>query len=89
MKPVARRNNLVVQRETGELFIEDLLNRKQIRLNPTSAFVWERCDGRHETYEIAEEMESELGVSVSENVVLMALKRLSSESLLESASQFV
>ena len=88
MKPVARRNNLVVQRETGELFIEDLLNHKQIRLNPTSAYVWERCDGRHETHEIAEEMGSELGVPVSENVVLMAVNRLNSERLLEPANQF-
>ena len=83
MKPIARRNNLVVQRNTGELFIEDLQNRKQIKLNPTSAYVWEKCDGRHETYEIAEEMGSELGISVSESVVLMALNRLSSERLLE------
>lgn len=88
MKPVARRNNLVIQRDTGELFIEDLLNRKQIKLNPTSAYVWEKCDGRHETYEIAEEMESELGVSVSESVVLMALNRLYSERLLEPQNQF-
>jgi hypothetical protein len=61
---------------------------KQIRLNPTSAYVWERCDGRHETYEIAEEMGSELGVAVSENVVLMAVNRLNSERLLEPVSQF-
>lgn len=88
MKPIARRNNLVVQRDTGELFIEDLVNHKSIHLNPTSAYVWEKCDGRHETYEIAEEMESELGVSVSENVVLMALNRLNSEKLLEPVSQF-
>jgi hypothetical protein len=88
MKPVARRNNLVVQRDTGELFIEDLLNQKQIKLNPTSAYVWEKCDGRHETYEIAEEMGSELGVSVSESVVLMAINRLYSERLLEPINQF-
>ena len=85
MKPIARRNDLLVQRDTGELFIEDLLNRKQIRLNPTSAFVWERCDGKRETYEIAAEMENELGVAVSENVILMALHRLYHESLLVAA----
>lgn len=79
---------MVVQRDTGELFIEDLVNQKSIYLNPTSAYVWEKCDGRHETYEIAEEMESELGVSVSENVVLMALNRLHSEKLLEPVNQF-
>lgn len=79
---------MVVQRDTGEFFIEDLANRKSIHLNPTSAYVWEKCDGRHETFEIAEEMESELGVTVSENVVLMALNRLYSEKLLEPVSQF-
>ena len=88
MKPIARRNNLVVQRDTGELFIEDLINHKNIHLNPTSAYVWEKCDGRHETFEIAEEMESELGVSVSENVVLMALNRLNAEKLLEPVGRF-
>lgn len=89
MKPVARKNNLSVQRDTGELFIKDLLNHKHIKLNPTSAYVWEKCDGRHETFEIAEEMGNELGVSVSENVVLMALNRLYSEKLLEPVNNFV
>ena len=88
MKPIARRNDLLVQRDTGELFIEDLLNRKHIRLNPTSAYVWERCDGNKETYEIAAEMADELGVSVSESVVLMALNHLYYERLLEPAGQF-
>lgn len=88
MKPIARRNNLVVQRDTGELFIEDLVNHKNIHLNPTSAYVWEKCDGRHETFEIAEEMENELGVTVSENVVLLALNRLNAEKLLEPVNQF-
>lgn len=89
MKPIARRNSLIVQRNMGELFIEDLANQKSIYLNPTSAYVWEKCDGRHETYEIAEEMGSELGVAVSESVVLMAVNRLYSERLLEPANQFV
>lgn len=88
MKPVARRNDLIVQHDTGELFIEDLLTRKKIRLNPTSAYVWERCDGSREIYEIALEMESELGVPVSEGVILMALNRLYHERLLEPAQHF-
>ena len=85
MKPIARRNDLVVKRDTGELFIEDILNQTQIHLNPTSAYVWERCDGNKDTTEIAAEMGKELGVSVSENVILMALRRLQGERLLEVA----
>ena len=85
MKPVARKNDLVVQKDTGELYIEDLLSRKLIYLNPTSAFVWEKCDGNKEPNEIADEMGRELGVKVSEGVVTMALQKLSQESLLVSA----
>lgn len=88
MKPIARRNDLLVQRDTGELFIEDLQTKKQIRLSPTSAYVWEKCDGSRETYDIALEMESELGVPVSEGVILMAVNRLYYERLLEPARQF-
>jgi hypothetical protein len=85
MKPVARRNNLVIKRDTGELFIEDILHHNHIRLNPTSAYVWEKCDGSKDTTEIAAEMEEELGVSVSENVVLMAINRLQGARLLIGA----
>lgn len=82
MKPVARTNDLVVKRDTGELFIEDVLNRNFIYLNPTSAYVWEKCDGRRGTGDIAREMGRELGVSVSEQVVRMALTKLEGERLL-------
>lgn len=81
MKPKARRENLKVKQDTGELFIEDVLNAKYIHLNPTSAYVWEKCDGNHEPGEIAQEMGRELGVSVSEKVVAMAIDKLSKEEL--------
>ncbi len=82
MKPIARKENLKVKRDTGELFIEDLVNAKLIHLNPTSAYVWEKCDGNKEPNQIAEEMGEELGISVSEKVVSMALDKLSDEKLL-------
>ena len=81
MKPVARRNDLVVKRDTGELYIEDVINRKYIYLNPTSAYVWEKCDGQRDANQIAAEMGSELGVSVSERVIQMAVRRLEGEHL--------
>jgi hypothetical protein len=82
MKPTARKDNLRIKRDTGELFIEDLVTAKFIHLNPTSAYVWEKCDGQKEPNQIAQEMGAELGVSVSEKVVSMALNKLSSEQLL-------
>ncbi|HNQ14414.1 MAG TPA: PqqD family protein [Pyrinomonadaceae bacterium] len=81
MKPIARTNDLVVKRDTGELFIEDVINHKYIYLNPTSAYIWQKCDGERDAMQIAEEMGSELGISVSEKVVRMAVRRLEGESL--------
>ncbi len=82
MNPIARKNDLVVQKDTGELFIEDLVSNKSIHLNPTSAYVWEKCDGLKNETDIANEMGKELGVSVSEQVIKMALDKLSAESLI-------
>ena len=83
MKPIAQTENLKVKRDTGELFIEDIVNSKYIHLNPTTAYVWDKCDGKHEPDEIAAEMREELGISVSEQVVSMAIDKLSKEKLVE------
>lgn len=70
-----------MKRDTGELFIEDVINQKYIYLNPTSAYVWDKCDGQRDANQIATEMGSELGVSVSEKVVQMVMRRLEGERL--------
>lgn len=88
MKPIARRSDLLVEECAGELYIHDLRNASAICLNPTSAYVWRKCDGNHEMKEIAMEMQSELGRPVSENLVSAAIDRLSSECLLEFSPHF-
>ncbi|MEP7037501.1 MAG: PqqD family protein [Acidobacteriota bacterium] len=88
MKPIARRNDLVIKEVTGELFIQDLKYEKAVCLNPTSAYVWQKCDGKKDTHEIATEMRRELGLPVSENLVLFSLNFLSAEHLLENYSSF-
>ncbi len=81
MKPIARKNDLLIKEDTGELFIHDLRNETAICLNPTSAYIWRKCDGKHETSDIAAEMQNELGVQVSENLVSSAIDQLRSQSL--------
>jgi hypothetical protein len=88
MKPIARKNDLVIQEETGELFIKDLRNANAICLSPTSAYVWQKCDGNRETHEIAIEMERELGVPVSDNLVSFAIDHLSEQLLVEFRPNF-
>ncbi len=88
MKPIAIRNDLVITEETGELFIEDLRTANAICLNPTSAYVWQKCDGNHEPSEIAEEMQNELGIPVSESLVSYAVNHLISQHLVEYRPHF-
>ena len=82
MRPIARKEDLVIKKDTGQLYIEDVVNRKYIFLNPTSAYVWERCDGRKDETAIAREMTEELGVEVSESVVSQIMNKLFAEHLL-------
>lgn len=88
MKPIARKNDLIIQEDTGELFIQDLRNANAICLNPTSAYVWQKCNGKRETHEIAVEMERELGVPVSDKLVSFAIDHLSAQRLVEFRPQF-
>ncbi len=85
MNPIARKHALVITKETGELYIEDLENDKAIYLNPTSAYVWEKCDGHRSASEIAREMEDELGMKISRKVVSMAVDKLFAKNLLDTA----
>jgi hypothetical protein len=82
MRPIARKSDLVVKKDTGQMYIEDIENHKYICLNPTSAFVWERCDGSKDETVIAREMGEELGVPVSESVVSTIMNKLFAEQLL-------
>jgi Coenzyme PQQ synthesis protein D (PqqD) len=86
MKPIARQEDLSIRRNTGELYIHDLKHEAYICLNPTTAYVWEKCDGRHDKQDIAQAMESELGVKVSEGLINSTLDLLVAERLIETAS---
>lgn len=82
MRPIARKEDLVIKKDTGLLYIEDVANHKYICLNPTTAYVWERCDGMKDESAIAREMGEELGVDVSEGFVTQIINRLFAEQLL-------
>lgn len=82
MRPIARKDDLVIKKDTGLIYIEDVANHKYICLNPTSAYVWEKCDGRKDESAIAREMGEDLGVAVSEGFVTQIMNRLFAEQLL-------
>lgn len=84
MKPIARKDDLVIQEVGGEILVYDLRTNKAICLNQTSALVWQNCDGNKNTFEIAENMEKKLGNAVNEDLVWFAVKQLEREKLLDN-----
>ena len=74
--PLARTDELVVQKTNNEHLIYDLQTNNAICLNQTSGLVWEHCDGKHTVSDIARQMEKKLGLEISEDLVLFAINQL-------------
>lgn len=84
MKPIARKDELVIQEVGGEVLVYDLRSNKAICLNQTSALVWKNCDGNKDALEIAKNIEKQLGSSVNEDLVWFAVNQLKKEDLLDN-----
>jgi hypothetical protein len=80
--PVARRRNLIVKELPDETLIYDLDSDEAHCLNQTAALVWKNCDGTRSAGELANLLEDELGASVPEGVVWLALDQLERFKLL-------
>lgn len=83
MKPIARKDDLVIQEMGGEILVYDLRTNKAICLNQTSALVWQNCDGKKDAVEIAKNIEKKLGSDVDEDFVWLAVNLLEKENLLD------
>ncbi len=83
-KPIARKNNIVVQEVRKETLIYDLDEDKAYCLNETSALVWGLCDGKRTPIEISAEMSETLKTKISEDFVDLALDQLNKEGLFEN-----
>lgn len=88
MKPIARKDDLVIQETNGEILVYDLRTDKAICLNQTSALVWQNCDGKQDALEIAGNLERTLGAPVKEELVWFALSQLKEEGLLANKEGF-
>src|ERR1700716_498634 len=83
-KPIARKQGLVIQELPDEVLVYDLERDRAHCLNETAAFVWQRCDGRNSTAQIARTLGDRLNCEVDEKIVWLALDQLGRSHLLES-----
>ncbi len=82
--PKARIKEIVVQSFENEVLVYDLSSNKAHHLNKTISTVWEHCDGKTTTKEIAEILSKELKTKIEEDFVWIALDELNKVNLLET-----
>ena len=83
-KPVARKKGLVIERLPDEVLVYDTERDRAHCLNETAAFVWQRCDGRTTTKEMARLLGKQVHATVDEKVVWLALDQLGRNHLLDN-----
>ena len=75
-KPLARKEGLVIQELPDEVLVYDLDRDRAHCLNQTAAFVWQHCDGRATTDQIASSLSNKLNAPVDEKIVWFAVDQL-------------
>ena len=80
-KPLARKEELLVQKMGDETLVYDLDRDKAFCLNRTASVVWAGCDGKTTVEELSAALARELGAS-DEGVVWLALHQLQKAKLM-------
>jgi hypothetical protein len=82
--PRARTRDLVIRELDDETLVYDTERDKAHCLNRTAALIWDQCDGKTTAREVARSLQSQLSVSVDEDIVWLAVKQLERFHLVES-----
>jgi hypothetical protein len=82
-KPIARKKGLVIQELPDEVLVYDLDRDRAHCLNQTAAFVWQRCNGRNTTAQIARTLGQQFDCPVDEKLIWLALDQLGRNHLLD------
>src|SRR5215467_15071942 len=81
--PRGRTDALVTQELPDELLVYDLTRHRAHCLNKTAAAVWKHCDGSTNISGAIRLLQTELGVQVEADAILLALDQLDRARLLE------
>jgi len=81
--PIARKQGLVIQELPDEVLVYDRDRDRAHCLNQTAAFVWQRCNGRNTTAQIARTLSQQFDCPLDEKIVWLALDQLGRNHLLD------
>lgn len=87
MKPIARKENIVVQATKLEILVYDLTINKAFLLNKTSAFVWQSCDGTRDVSEISQALAKRSKQPINDEIVWLAIEQLKKENLMDNKEE--
>jgi len=76
-------DRITIREIEAEVLIYDERTHRAWCLNPSSACIWQLCDGRNTVGMIATESAKKLGSAVNEDLVLLTLEELQQKSLIE------
>jgi hypothetical protein len=76
-------DRIAIRKIEAETLIYDERTHRAWCLNPSSACIWQLCDGRSTVEEIAAGAAKQLGSAVSEDLVLLTMEELHEKGLLE------
>ena len=85
-KPLAKKENIVVQDAENEVLVYDLNTNQAHCLNSTAAFVWQACDGKSSVDSISAALAEKSGKQVPQEIVWMAIEQLQEKDLVEMTS---
>lgn len=87
MKPTALQKGFHITHLDDEILVYDAERNKAHYLNPTTAKIWQHCDGTRDTAELATLLRNEQDVCEAEAIVELALEQLSRRHLLKKSVQ--
>jgi Coenzyme PQQ synthesis protein D (PqqD) len=82
--PLARKEDVLVERLSDEVLVYDLVRKKAHCLNQAAAVIWDHCDGKTGVEEIAKILRAKLNVPVDEETVWFGLREIGRNHLLEN-----
>src|SRR5215831_6970231 len=80
--PMARNDGLAIRKLQDEVLIYDLERHRVHCLSQTAANVWTACNGERTVPQIVDHMSGQMGSSIQEEIVLLALQDLTRRHLL-------
>jgi len=84
MKPLARKNDVIVEDLPGETVVFDKRNNKVHCLNSIALTVWENANGKRSVADLARIVSAESGNPCEESVIESAIEQLAEAGLIEA-----